>query len=860
MKKIAIALLSLTAVACTAVAMGKPTTYEAAAEETHVAFTETKYKVSTDGRKMLLVTGISNYSLVYEVGYEIAGYTVGEDDVANTNKYYDTVTTGGVAEGAADIFGAGYEDYKLVVWEVAYTENASFKVYALEGEMNGEALVLPETEKKYTGEVKANTKYEVTFENFDGTELQKTTFFNGQTPEYTGEAPEKQANETYAYEFAGWDKTLAPVSEATTYTATFTPVYVNYSVKFVNDDGTVISEKTDYHYGDTVVAPTEDPTKAPTNTVVYTFNGWDKIVGTVAEDVVYTATYTESTRKYSITFVDENGNQATQELEYGETPVYEGTIPSGYFDTYCNYTYGFDKEIVNVAADATYTVVKTKTYKEGYAANGKVTTNDSEIVLGAGQIGDNAHYSGSNYLANPSTIGTVSQAYFAFDGNFGFNKYVVFDFTGKNMPNVAFFAHNYDDSMYYGEGDKYGLVVTTGLTTYNGQDYLETNDSKDVYGGKGLIVCGPQMLNNTLNSGKNGVLGYQAKSADNENVALGRTNLVATKNYRVIMGFEAGNNAASVKVVYALYSLTDNQVVDIFWAETYNFFETGWVKEGQTRDQFCNGSIVLYGHFGTTCTVSNAKVETTCATLSDALSKNCGFTFNNTTVNKGTVELGKGEIGIGANYNQGNNSAGHVRQAYYALDGNYGLDDYVSFEFTGKNMPEIAFFAKNYDDSMYYVDGSKQGVVVVSGITDWQGNIAPILENGTQVNFDSARMIIDATSGSFVRGGLRNSQIARANLVDGKNYRVVMGFSAEGASAIRLKWCLYDVDASTVVENVDTIYSWNFFTGTNADQKVNNMKLSDLVGSIVLYGKFGTTCTVKNVRVYEDTTIAGILG
>ena len=157
--------------------------------------------------------------------------------------------------------------------------------------------------------------------------------------------------------------------------------------------------------------------------------------------------------------------------------------------------------------------------------------------------------------------------------------------------------------MYYQNGDKYGLLVSTGFTTWQGELYVENTDQKDVYGGKGLVVTGPYMLHNTVEAGKNGVLGFASTSGNKKNLALGRANLDDSKQYRVIMGMQEGTDARAVKIVYALYNLTDNVLVEEFWAETYNFFVDGFVKEGETRNQSCSGSIVLYGHFGTTTTL-----------------------------------------------------------------------------------------------------------------------------------------------------------------------------------------------------------------------------------------------------------------
>ena len=224
------------------------------------------------------------------------------------------------------------------------------------------------------------------------------------------------------------------------------------------------------------------------------------------------------------------------------------------------------------------------------------------------------------------------------------------------------------------------------------------------------------------------------------------------------------------------------------------------------------------------------------------------------------IVLGKGSLGDGANYNQGQQAGGYVDQSYFAIDGNYGLNSYVAFDFTGKNMPEVAFFARNYNNSMYAEGASKQGIVVYTGITTWDGaDIAGVHSgkpNGTYINYGFPYMIQNAADGGFCDGAFASSALGRANLVDGKHYRVIMGFTGSG-NAITLNWYLYDLDTKAVVEQ-SSMTTWNFFTGSN--DKVGNMKIGDLSGSIVLYGKFGTTCTLDKLHgVYQNTTIDGIV-
>jgi hypothetical protein len=227
------------------------------------------------------------------------------------------------------------------------------------------------------------------------------------------------------------------------------------------------------------------------------------------------------------------------------------------------------------------------------------------------------------------------------------------------------------------------------------------------------------------------------------------------------------------------------------------------------------------------------------------------------TENGDVLTLATGNIGAGANYTIGQNAGGSITQSYLALDGNYSFDDYIVFDFTGKNMPEVMFFAKNYDASMYYSEG-KQGIVVASGITLHDGTIGSAQTNNTKVG-------VSGPFGAYFEGAAAphggnmmsdfEAQLARENLVDGKQYRIVMGIENNGTT-FTLKYMLYNLTDNVVVETVEQT-SWLFFDGENP--MVNNMTLNDLVGSIVLYGKFGSTCTIDKLHGVESGEFATVV-
>ena len=763
--------------------------------------------------------------------------------------------------------------------------------------------------------------YTITFLNEDDSVIETQTLHYGDA--VTAPTAIKAADNTYTYTFAGWDKEVVAVAGNETYKATYTQAYIDYTITFLNEDDSVIETQT-LHYGDAVTAPTA--IKAADNTYTYTFAGWDKEVTAVAGNETYKATYTEAYIDYTVTFVDGEGKTVSTEVyHYGDT-VNVPNAPAR--EASFLYTYEFaswDKEVVAVAGETTYTATYTATLKSGVTAS-QATAKGEGVVLAQSAIGGGANYTQGEQVDNEQNDDTpsfVKQSYLAFDGNYGVNTYIAFDFTGKNMPEVAFFAKNYNNSMYANGTFKQGIVVYTGITTWDGKDATLTQDREN---GTYLNYGFPYMLQDAANGG------FVRDSFRTS--ALGRANLVDGKQYRVVMGFEGKNSEGTngITLHWYLYDVAAGTMVEQSSMETWNFFTGSNAQVGNMKVADLAGSIVLYGKFGVDCTIDKVwgvYENTTLANVADGINNNKSYTvsfqdangnelqsetlaFGAMPVFKGTIPtpektedllftyayawdktivattseavyklvliaspkasvksyktsvqgdaiiLEQSGIGNGANYTLGQNNGGYVDQSYLGLDGNYGLDNYVVFDFTGKNMPEIAFFAKNYNNSMYAEGTSKQGIVVYTGITTWDGKDATINQQktpGSFINYGFPYMLQDAANGGFVQGAFADSALGRANLVDGKHYRVVMGFSGSG-SAITLSWCLYDLDTKAVVEQ-SSMTTWNFFTGSNA--QVGNMTINDLAGSIVFYGRFGTACTIDKLYNVESGAFADIV-
>ena len=208
--------------------------------------------------------------------------------------------------------------------------------------------------------------YSVTWKNWDGTELQTDTFGYGAIPEYTGETPVKESTEQYTYTFSRWDPEITAVTENAEYTATFTNTVRTYTVTWKNWDDTVLETDENVEYGATPEYNGETPTKPADAQYTYTFTGWLPAVSAVTGDITYTAVFSETLNKYTITW--KNGDEVlkTEQVDYGTTPVYSGKTPVKDGDAQYSYTFtGWTPEITAVTGDAEYTAVfeqKVNTY------------------------------------------------------------------------------------------------------------------------------------------------------------------------------------------------------------------------------------------------------------------------------------------------------------------------------------------------------------------------------------------------------------------------------------------------------------------------------------------------------------------
>ncbi|MBR5497796.1 MAG: hypothetical protein IKV76_07435, partial [Clostridia bacterium] len=169
------------------------------------------------------------------------------------------------------------------------------------------------------------------------------------------------------YTFDKWSPAIAPVSGEATYTATFTATVNTYTVTWKNANGYVLETDEDVPFGTTPEYNGATPEKAADAQYTYTFDKWSPVVSAVEGNITYTATFTATLNKYTVTWKNDNGNvlETDVEVPYGSTPNYGGSTPTKAPTAQYTYTFaGWTPDIDTVKGDVTYTATYTSTVNE----------------------------------------------------------------------------------------------------------------------------------------------------------------------------------------------------------------------------------------------------------------------------------------------------------------------------------------------------------------------------------------------------------------------------------------------------------------------------------------------------------------
>ena len=134
-------------------------------------------------------------------------------------------------------------------------------------------------------------KHIVTWQNYDGTELEKDENVEYWTmPAYDWATPTRYADAQYTYTFAAWSPAISTVKGDIVYTATYSTTVNEYTVTFLDEDGTELY-KYNVPYGMMPLYTGDIPTKEADKKYTYTFAGWTPSLAAVTWDATYTVKF-----------------------------------------------------------------------------------------------------------------------------------------------------------------------------------------------------------------------------------------------------------------------------------------------------------------------------------------------------------------------------------------------------------------------------------------------------------------------------------------------------------------------------------------------------------------------------------------
>ena len=195
--------------------------------------------------------------------------------------------------------------------------------------------------------------YPIVWKDYDWDVLYEDEFPYMENPEYHWETPSRDADEQYTYTFAWWTPGVHIVTWAQVYTAVYNETLNEYTVTW-DVDWTRMMET--YKYWETPNF-TWSKHKDPDEQYEYSFAWWTPEISSVTGDITYTATYTATLRKFTVTWNNRNGQTLEVDtwVEYWSDPSYNWETPTKPADAGHTYTFNWwIPELTWVTKDTIY--------------------------------------------------------------------------------------------------------------------------------------------------------------------------------------------------------------------------------------------------------------------------------------------------------------------------------------------------------------------------------------------------------------------------------------------------------------------------------------------------------------------------
>lgn len=243
-----------------------------------------------------------------------------------------------------------------------------------------------------------------------------------------------------------------------------------------------------------------------------------------------------------------------------------------------------------------------------------ITEYNTVVIADGGVTMNKSQYSTGSTTGAPRADYVHDQAYIAYEGSYGIGDFVAFDYTGNNMPAVAFFCDTVTNSMFAenilapsGNSDK-GIVVVNGSTGSDGKPFSKwttsVNNRLNMYGPRKLA----NMDNDTAGWMRASIRGvsevgmtYQANNADTK--------------FRMVVGFVEGTDTCATLAFY----LCDRDTGDVYYKNTFKWtFPTEGLNMAMDESYY-TGNIVAYGQYGKQTAIDTVYPVVHAATLDEAI-------------------------------------------------------------------------------------------------------------------------------------------------------------------------------------------------------------------------------------------------
>ncbi len=555
--------------------------------------------------------------------------------------------------------------------------------------------------------------------------------------------------------------------------------------------------------------------------------------------------------------------------------------------------------------------------------------NDHSILLEEGIY----NRDGSTLNPRADNMYEKDMPYVVFNGEYGFNDFVVVDFTGNNMPYVLFFGDEMTNSVIYKEAasdaQNKGLVFSNGWTYGTGEPSKSWANSVNTR----FCMYGPQKAY-TPGEDKEGWFRDKVSGA----TAMSMTSILKDgpeDQYRLAIGITDGDEN-SFKVAIHCLNITKGIVL---YSGEYKYNVDALY--GSFSNDYFTGKIGLYGHFGKRTQLDKVyaiQEDTTLEHIKEEFFKMSSFNDNivtkaqvnqtlyvadyvtpadgadytfktinphgleeeitgdtfsfkfagwnsiqyndgvnasvnvniyvpNETTFEGTSAVGynitknaEGKYVLGAGTHNGSTTASPDTStksdlAYLAFDDNYGLNDYLVFDFTGNNMPYLSFFNDEVTNSIYYDSmvstAHNKGLILANGAMTMTGVPVEAWHKEKSVN-DRIQFLGPTKAGGMGtdKDGLFRENLVRGNVPVGmyllsqeenanKQYRVIVGFTEGTTTGCTIVMYVFDLGTGR-----EAMYVKQAFTQTFAEDAFS--------GGIVLYGHYAKETVLDNVYEIEE--------